>query len=244
MTSAFHSMKSADAISFLRAMVDGTVQPVHGMEETPPLITLSRDYGSGGEKIADHLARSLGVAVYDREILDAVSNNAGVDKYLLAQLDDKVGDLRDEWALSLLTGQNLLADNYRRHLINVVLAISRHGGIIIGRGAHIILAQRHAFRLRIVGSVEQCALRLAAEGEIDIAEAQHQTAHMNHQRSQFVWDHFRQRLNDPAAFDLILNTDRLKALEQTATWIATALPHYGWRPGDGAAVTPPPPAGD
>ena len=243
MTSTFHSMKSADAISFLRAMVDGAVQPAHGPEETPPLITLSRDYGGGGEKIADHLARALGVAVYDREILDAVSSNAGVDKYLLAQLDDKVGDLRDEWVLSLLTGQNLLADNYRRHLINVVLAISRHGGIIVGRGAHIILAQRRAFRLRIVGSVERCAVRLAAEGKIDIAEARRQIEYTNHQRSQFVWDHFRQRLNDPAAFDLILNTDRLEAPEQAAAWIAAALPHYGWRPGDGAAVTPSPPAG-
>lgn len=208
MTSFYGNLKSINTMAFLRSLVEEKFA-----KSTPakpkPLVALSRDRGAGGVEIAQLLAEKLGVDVYDKELLDAVAKSAGTDPYLMAELDEKVAHLRNAWVMSLLTNQIVLNDDYRNHLVNVVLGLVPKGGIIVGRGAHLILAGQPMLRLRIVGSPEVCARRLAEREKISGEEAKKQVEIANHERGKFVWEHFRSRLNDPIHFDLMINTDHI-----------------------------------
>lgn len=43
------------------------------------IITISREYGSGGRLIAQKVAKKLGIKYYDNEIIDSVANELGYD---------------------------------------------------------------------------------------------------------------------------------------------------------------------
>ena len=53
------------------------------MQET--VITISRQYGSGGRIIARRLAEELGIPYYDKEIIQKVSQETGMTEYYIRQ---------------------------------------------------------------------------------------------------------------------------------------------------------------
>lgn len=214
-----------DSLKLVEALLKAEMHESESRRGAKPVITLSRDYGSGGRKIAKELARRLAVPVFDKELLDAVVEKSGADPHLLAQLDEKTRGFWDSWIISVLSGENVLNENYRRHLAKVVLGIfnTGDGGVIIGRGAHLILARQDVFRVRITASPETCAERVSQERQISPEEAGKEVARVNADRARFVWDAFGKRLNDPAAFDLTLNTDRLDKYEEAAGIIIFAM---------------------
>lgn len=215
-----------DATQLVEAILKAHAAEMHGGRSAErPVVTLSRDYGSGGREIAQQLAKHLTVPVYDKELLDAVVERSGADPRLLAQLDEKTRGFWDSWIVSMLSGENVLDDNYRRHLVKVVLGIynTGKGGVIIGRGAHLVLAQQNVFRVRIIASPETCVERVARKRQISQEEARKEVARVNEGRSKFVWDVFKKRLNDPTAFDLAINTDHLSKYEEAAEIIIFAM---------------------
>ena len=54
------------------------------------VITVSRQYGSGGKTIAAMLAKDLGINCYSREILRMASEDSGINKRLFGMSDEKI----------------------------------------------------------------------------------------------------------------------------------------------------------
>jgi cytidylate kinase len=193
-----------------------------------PTVTLSRDYGSGGTQIAKALAGKLGVTLYDDKFLEAIAKEAQVDVDLMAELDEKVCKHKTDWVVSLITGQNASSANYRHHLVSVALGILCSGGVIIGRGVHVILAEHDVFRVRLVGSTSKCAERIANYKKISVDEAKDMVLATNHQRGDFLWETFHQRLNDPTLFDLVINTDNFTNQDSIVELILKAMGELGF----------------
>ncbi|MEO5375713.1 MAG: cytidylate kinase-like family protein [Alphaproteobacteria bacterium] len=210
----------------IRAMVVAAhTEPREQRERCPdkPVIVLSRDYGSGGDEIARRLAERFGVPVYDREILEAIAQRLDADEVALRQLDESIDKGRYLWLYRLITSQDVSFEAYRRTLINVILGLARVGGVIVGRGAHVVLFTHCALRLRICGTSPRCARRVAEAEGLDLTAARVKVLDINRNRARFVWDYFRSRLNDPSQFDLILNTDRTVSLEAAADALAAMV---------------------
>ncbi len=186
------------------------------------VITVSRDHGTGGDEICELLAKRLKLEIYSKEILEMVTKRSHVDPAVVQALDQGVGKTRDLWLYSLLTGENASMDNYRKHMVNVILSLSRMGGIIMGRGGHVVLAKTKALRVRITGTADICAHRLADISKISLDEAKKRITEVNHDRGKFVWDVFQSRVNDPTAYDLVINTDRLGDYEHVVEMIISA----------------------
>lgn len=53
------------------------------------VITIGREFGSGGKYIGERLAQDLNLKLYDKEILNKVSEEAGIDLNLLEEVDEK-----------------------------------------------------------------------------------------------------------------------------------------------------------
>ena len=52
------------------------------------VITIAREFGSGGTRIAKKLAKELDIPVYDREILKLAAADSGIREELFAQADE------------------------------------------------------------------------------------------------------------------------------------------------------------
>lgn len=196
--------------SAMQALMASTgVKHQDTMDRPPkPVIAISRDHGALGRVIADGLAERLGLPVYDREILDQVATRLQTDPSTLKLLDESNARARDFWLMRLFTGKDLSQDAYREQLVNVIFSLSRVGGILLGRGANIVLSTSCALRLRVTASPEVCQQRVAARYGISDAEARAQIERVNSARSRFLWDMFHHRASDASIFDLVINTDR------------------------------------
>ncbi|SEP86868.1 Cytidylate kinase [Ectothiorhodospira magna] len=193
----------------------------------PPLIALSRDYGAGGEDIARILAQRLKVSYIDDDLLDRMAKHTEQDRDLLRKLDERVSAWKTTWIYSVISGDAYFMSTYRKALVNVLLAISAEGGVIMGRGAHVFLRDRGAFRVRICGSPLYCARRVAEQEGLDEEEAREKVDTINQQRQQFLWSLIQRRTNDPAQFDLTINTDRLHDWDKVAALILGAMKDAG-----------------
>jgi hypothetical protein len=217
------------AQSVIRAIIQAGVD--HEKEDTEdtrkPVVTISRIIGSGGYHVAHALAKCLGVECYGKEILDTIADNADVDADLLKKLHEMVGRTSESWLYSLFFAQNVRRDDYHRALVTTMRGLYWKGGVILGRGSHIVLAGRDVLRVRIIGSVDACAKRIAEQDDISIAQAKKKVRESNRRRGEFLWTVFRSRLNDPLNYDLIINTDNFSGHEQVVDVIVRALEAMG-----------------
>jgi cytidylate kinase len=58
------------------------------MSDSQVIISIGREYGSGGHAIAEELAKRLGLKLYDHNILDEIALEKGVDPETLRKYDE------------------------------------------------------------------------------------------------------------------------------------------------------------
>ena len=105
--------------------------------------------------------------------------------------------------------------------------ISQKGGVIVGRGAHLILGPDRAFRVRIIGSLEACAARVAKREGLDLPAARELVQVVDRQRAEFLQQHFGVDKADCSTYDLVINSDRF-SLEQMVDLILGSMLKAGY----------------
>jgi cytidylate kinase len=193
----------------------------------PPVVTVSRNFGALGREVAYLLADCLEVHCCDGYILQEVARRADVDAALVKALDEHVSRLESHWWGELLQRNTFNHDVYYRYLVKVVLSISRMGGVILGRGAHIILGKEKAFRVRITGSLKQCAKRVAEREHLDLEQARRRIVEVDHERAEYVRRIYGSGVDDACMYDLVLNSDRYNR-EQMVELILIAMQKSGY----------------
>lgn len=214
---------AVNAQAVVAAMIRALEEPPHEKSRLHrPVITISRTKASRGDSIARALAERLGIDCYDREILEGIATEAGVSSSLLEKLTESL-DAVDSWVYSAVFGKRVTRTEYLKFVTSMIRGLYHTGGVIVGRGGHIILAGRDILRVRIVGSVEVCASRLSEEQGISYTEAKSRIEESIAHREKFMWEVFHTRYDDSTAFDLIINTDGFRHDADVVDLIVTAL---------------------
>jgi len=172
------------------------------------VVTISRDFGSLGKKAGKLLADTLEVRCCDRYILQEVARRADIDEELVRVLDEHVSRIDKHWWEALIHKDTLSYEDYYKYLVKTIFSISLRGGVIIGRGANLILGAERAFRVRIVGSPLKCAERVAERENIDMEEALQQVHDVDQERAEYIHKLYNTDIDDPLSYDLVLNSDR------------------------------------
>jgi len=191
------------------------------------VVTVSRGYGSLGKQMALKLADRLGVRCCDRMILEAVAKRAAVDLDLVRKLDETVRRAGIEPWKAMFAGRTLSDQRFQDHLVKVILNIAKQGGVIVGRGAHLILGPEQAFRVRISGSLDVCAARVAEREQIDLADARERVQAIDRQRDAYLRKYFGASVVDCSDYDLVLNSDRF-SIEQMIGLVLSAMQQSGY----------------
>lgn len=111
--------------------------------DTPFVITIGREYGSGGHQIGKLLAEMLEVAFYDNELLDEASHRSGVSCDFLERADEKAPNFLDYALLGSFGSGNVLSNgNFYVLQSNVIESISKERScVIVGRTADYVLRE-------------------------------------------------------------------------------------------------------
>ncbi len=122
-------------------------------EAGKPVITISRQLGSGGRQVAEILAEILSFSLWDGELVENIAEDANIAKYLVAEFDEQVVSEIDVLLRHLVGEPKIGGFQYKRHLTRTILQIARIGNaIILGRGGNFVLP--HALNVRIIASRE------------------------------------------------------------------------------------------
>jgi cytidylate kinase len=192
-------------------------------EERRPVLTVSRQHGAGADELVKTLAKQLQLDVFDREIIQQIAESTHLSERVVGALDDKRRELLTEWLSGMASHDYLSSVEYRYQLTRVVGAVAHHGGaIIVGRGAHLILGQGEALRVLVVAPLEaRIASVMKSEG-LSERDARRQIQVVEADRKAFLMKHFHTDFDDPAHFDLVVNT-KLLGIARSCAAIGAAV---------------------
>ncbi|MBF0358757.1 MAG: cytidylate kinase-like family protein [Magnetococcales bacterium] len=193
-----------------------------------PLVTISRFYGARSGDVSRLLAERLGVQFYDKELLKAIVKDAKADKHLLSRLDERVSSLANEFVHSFFSKKSTNRDSFLRYMAKVILNIGPSGGVIIGRGAHIILPEDKTFRVRLEGSMKACVKRIAERKSVKKSKAEKMIKKINKERMNFQKDLQKRYPSRIDGYDITLNTDTFSP-EQCVDIITDAMDKVGFK---------------
>ena len=154
------------------------------------------------------MAGRLGIEVYGAEIINGIAAEANVS--LADRGAQRKLDAVDAWIYSAVFGKHVSRDQYVHFLSTAVRGLYHTGGVIVGRGGHVIFAGRDVLRVRIVGSVEhaQRASPTRKGSPTPRQSAKCRTATSGAANSSGTCS---TRYNEPTNFDLVVNTDYFAA---------------------------------
>jgi cytidylate kinase len=173
-----------------------------------PVITISRETGSGGTRIARVLANDLKMDLIGSQLISKVAVSAKMSAKVVETLDEKAITALDSWIDSLFVAHQLWPDVYLKHLTKVIAAIGKHGNVIVvGRGAHLILPKEDTFKLRFIAPIETRILRIMENRKLDAQTAEQFIIKRDMERRGFIKKYFHADIADPAYYDMVINTD-------------------------------------
>lgn len=188
-----------------------------------PVVTISREPGSGGRPIAEAVADKLGFDLFDQEIINAMAKNADTTTRVIRTLDEKSVSMIDDWVSAAISQRHLWPDELSRVLMRVIGTIARHGrAVIIGRGANFVLPPEARFRVRIIAPLDRRISRVAETYGVSREEAKSRVLRTESDRRAFVRKYFHSDIRDPRNYDMVLNTGTL-SVASCAAAICTAL---------------------
>ena len=191
--------------------------------KTLPVITLSREPGSGGKFVAKAVAERLDLELFHQEIINAMAENADTTTRIIRTLDERSLSMIEDWVSAAISERHLWPDDVSRVLMRVIGTIGRHGkAVIVGRGANFILPPENRFRVRIIAPQEMRVNHVAETYGVSKKEAKRRVLRTESDRQAFVRKYFYSDISDPANYDMILNTGTL-SVESAASAICSAL---------------------
>ena len=112
---------------------------------TKRIITISREFGSGGRFIGEEVAKKLGIAYYDKNIINEIAEKSGLSPEYIqenAELSPKKGLFAYAFAGRDITGKSVEDMVYEVQRKVILELADKEPCVIIGRNADYILKDR------------------------------------------------------------------------------------------------------
>lgn len=201
------------------------------ISESRLVITISREFGSGGHEIGQQLAQRLGIAFYDRKLIEMTAKQSGFTPEYIEEHEQKLAN-------------NLLYDLYEQEYAyvdekkpplealflvqsKIIREISRKEPcVIVGRCANFILKdQPGVFNVFIHASNEFRQNRAVEEYGVEDTLANKVLERIDRERSNYCWHYTNKVWNDATSYHLTIDSSLLgidRAVELIADTLATS----------------------
>ena len=185
------------------------------------VITIAREYGSGGKTIGKMLAQELNINFYSRELLRLASDASGISEELFANADEQLkGTLLFKTARGAYTGELIPPDDEdfvsNKNLFNFQAKVIRElaekeSCVIVGRCADYILKDRtDVLRIYVHAPFEYCVDRAReVRPDLSVAETEKDVRRTNKRKGEYYAYFTGRNWKDADNYDLCLNSSML-----------------------------------
>ena len=182
------------------------------------VITIEREYGSGGAEVARKISERLGWKLWDQLLTNEIARVMECDCKVVEDHEEKRDPIfyrlvrsfmRGSYEGSLNAPRLKIADTdcIREVAERVVKSAAEEGKcVIVGRGSAYYLQDRpDAFHVFIYAPFEEKARRLRAGGKSE-SEAAHHAETVDHERAAFIKQYFGVEWPERQRFHLMINS--------------------------------------
>lgn len=186
----------------------------------PVIITIARQFGSGGHEIGRRLAEHLGIPCYDKELLTHAAEESGLSKDVLEYFDEKP---TSSLLYTLSTGAYAMNEtgliNYSLPVnqqvfqaqFDAIRSLSEKGAcVIVGRCADYVL-QKYPYLVTVFihANLEDRTKRVAEHDGLTVAEAKSRVTRSDKKRANYYNFYSGKKWGTANCYDLCINTSAI-----------------------------------
>jgi YjbE family integral membrane protein len=197
--------------------VVAVIPAAEGSLNPKPILTISREFGSGGKEIGQAVARELGYAYVNREDILADIRKDGPKWETWAQnLNEHCPTVWERYDWSFRGFAALV----QWHLLEQA---ERGGVVIMGRGGNFLLnGIPHAYRVRVTAPLDVRIERVTKRDSVDRDTARWLCEKTDSERACFLHSIYGGKWDDPAEYDKVF-TVKGQSVDQEVREIIKAL---------------------
>lgn len=184
------------------------------------VITIARQYGSGGKTIGEMLANDLGIHYYDKELMKLASEDSGINEALFVKADEKVkntalfriaknayqGELIPPESDEFVSNDNLF--NYQAKIMKKLA--EEESCVIIGRCADYVLKDYdNVLSVFVHAPKDFCMEQAALKKSLPERELEKFIAKTDKRRADYYKYYTRREWTDARNYDLCLDSSKL-----------------------------------
>jgi CMP/dCMP kinase len=185
-----------------------------------PIVTISRQYGSGGSEVAERVARALGWQLYDNAMVDEVAARLGMTSAEVSAREERLPTLAERLASAISlsvpevipTVGDAAVPPTEERIVEVTTrvmeeAVQAGPAVIVGRGAQCLLATRtDALHVFCYAPLEALTAYVVTQFGLRPDEALKRVRETNERREEYVKRHWAREWRDIANYHLCVNT--------------------------------------
>jgi len=180
---------------------------------TKKIITISREFGSGGRFIGEEVAKKLGVAYYDKDIIGKIAEQSGLSPEYIqenAELSPKKGLFAYAFSGRDITGKSVGDMVYEAQRKTIMEIAEKESCVIIGRNADFILKDRNdVLNVFIHGDMPEKTQRIIDLYNVEEKEAVKMMADTDKRRMTNYNFYTEQKWGKASNYTLCLNSSQL-----------------------------------
>lgn len=192
------------------------------MDNQTFVITIGRQFGSGGRELGSKLAKELGIAYYDKELLEEAAKQAGISEDIIERSDERFPSFFNAFipvsigynpaASYLSSSSTISADNLYKAQSDVIETIAqRHSCVIVGRSADYVLRNHpRLVSIFIHANMDDCIDRIMGRGDcMTREEARAKAEKTNKLRASYYNFYTDKTWGNAASYDLTINSSTM-----------------------------------
>ena len=184
------------------------------------VITIARQYGSGGRTIGEMLAKDMGIHYYDKELIKLASEDSGINERLFVNADEKIkmtklfkmvkkvynGKLIPPESDDFVSDHNLF--NYQAKVIKQLA--EEESCVMIGRCADYVLKDYdNVLSVFIHAPKDYCMEQAAKKVSMSSRELEKYIAKTDKRRAEYYKFYTGREWTDARNYDLCLDSSKL-----------------------------------
>lgn len=182
------------------------------------IITISREFGSGGREIGKRLSDKLGLAYYDREIVTEIAKQTGMTEEYIKNMSEKgIYSYPFQFAKSF-TMYSALQSNQTEVLVKqqeILKQIAEKGDcIIVGRGANVILKEYKPMNIFVYADMEskinRCRKKAKEDENLTDKEIENKIMQIDKNRKNYHSIISNLEWGDKRNYHLCINTSQME----------------------------------
>jgi cytidylate kinase len=187
------------------------------LPEVRPFVTISRQVGAGGHRLAEALLEAFGREedralfgrweVFDRRLCELVAEHPSYGKSMSSLLTEEYRTRTDEFFQQIF-GSAIDQDVLTRHVFRVVNSVASLGkSIIVGRaGSEVTRGLGPRVAVRLVAPIDLRIERVMEFYGLDERAARNEASRLDGYRARLLKRQFKVDIDDPLLYDATWNT--------------------------------------